>query len=55
MVKRELSQKAKLLNYQIIYVPILTYGHKLLVEMSEWDCEYKQQNWAPFKGWYDSP
>ncbi len=29
MVKKELSQKAKLLIYQFIYVPTLTYGHEL--------------------------
>ncbi|MDF4981257.1 hypothetical protein P3565_23090, partial [Vibrio parahaemolyticus] len=28
VVKTELSQKAKLLIYQSIYVPTLTYGHK---------------------------
>lgn len=31
VVKRELSQKVKLLIYQSIYVPTLTYGHKLWV------------------------
>ncbi|KAK3522195.1 hypothetical protein QTP70_027689 [Hemibagrus guttatus] len=31
VVKKELSQKAKLLIYQSIYVPTLTYGHKLWV------------------------
>ncbi|XP_048857101.1 uncharacterized protein LOC125724452 [Brienomyrus brachyistius] len=31
MVKRELSQKAKLSIYQSIYVPTLTYGHELWV------------------------
>ncbi|KAF7650109.1 hypothetical protein LDENG_00131220, partial [Lucifuga dentata] len=31
MVKRELSQKARLSIYQSIYVPILTYGHELWV------------------------
>uniref|UniRef100_A0A8C6LCZ4 Reverse transcriptase domain-containing protein n=1 Tax=Nothobranchius furzeri TaxID=105023 RepID=A0A8C6LCZ4_NOTFU len=31
MVKRELSQKAKLSIYRLIYVPTLTYGHELWV------------------------
>ena len=31
VVKKEMSQKAKLSIYQSIYVPILTYGNKLLV------------------------
>jgi len=31
VVKRELSRKAKLSIYQSIYVPTLTYGHKLCV------------------------
>ena len=31
VVKKELSQKAKLLNYRSSYVPTLTYGHKLWV------------------------
>jgi len=31
VVKKELSQKAKLLIYRSIYVPTLTYGHKLWV------------------------
>ena len=31
MVKRVLSRKAKLLIYQSIYIPTLTYGHDLLV------------------------
>ncbi|KAK0147518.1 hypothetical protein N1851_012990 [Merluccius polli] len=31
VVKRELSQKAKLLIYQAIYIPTLTYGHQLWV------------------------
>ncbi|KAK0135552.1 hypothetical protein N1851_028597 [Merluccius polli] len=31
VVKRELSQKAKLSIYQSIYVPVLTYGHELWV------------------------
>ncbi|KAK3510413.1 hypothetical protein QTP70_005909 [Hemibagrus guttatus] len=31
VVKKELSQKAKLLIYQSIYVPTLTYGHELWV------------------------
>jgi len=31
VVKRELSQKAKLSIYRSIYVPTLTYGHKLWV------------------------
>ncbi|KAF7656129.1 hypothetical protein LDENG_00046000, partial [Lucifuga dentata] len=31
VVKRELSQKARLTIYQSIYVPILTYGHELWV------------------------
>ncbi len=31
MVKRELSQKAKLLIYQSIFVPTLTYGHEFWV------------------------
>ena len=31
VVKKELSQKAKLSIYQSIYVPTLTYGHKLWV------------------------
>ncbi len=31
VVKRELSQKAKLLIYQSIYVPTLTYGHEFWV------------------------
>ncbi|KAF7652554.1 hypothetical protein LDENG_00095270 [Lucifuga dentata] len=31
VVKRELSQKARLSIYQSIYVPILTYGHELWV------------------------
>uniref|UniRef100_A0A8C6LXR3 Reverse transcriptase domain-containing protein n=1 Tax=Nothobranchius furzeri TaxID=105023 RepID=A0A8C6LXR3_NOTFU len=31
MVKRELSQKARLSTYRSIYVPILTYGHELWV------------------------
>uniref|UniRef100_A0A8C6MDS9 TGF-beta family profile domain-containing protein n=1 Tax=Nothobranchius furzeri TaxID=105023 RepID=A0A8C6MDS9_NOTFU len=31
VVKRELSQKAKLSIYRSIYVPILTYGHELWV------------------------
>jgi len=30
-VKRELSRKAKLSIYRSIYVPTLTYGHKLWV------------------------
>lgn len=30
MVKRELSQKAKLSIYQSIYIPTLTCDHKLL-------------------------
>ena len=29
VVKKELSQKAKLSIYQSVYVPTLTYGHKL--------------------------
>ena len=31
VVKRELNQKAKLLIYRSIFVPTLTYGHKLWV------------------------
>ena len=31
VVKKELSQKAKLSIYWSIYVPILTYGHELWV------------------------
>ncbi|KAF7644351.1 hypothetical protein LDENG_00223640 [Lucifuga dentata] len=31
MVKRELSQKARLSIYQSVYIPILTYGHELWV------------------------
>ena len=31
VVKRELSQKAKLSIYRSIYVPTLTYGHELWV------------------------
>ena len=31
VVKRELSQKAKLSIYRPIYVPTLTYGHELWV------------------------
>ncbi len=31
VVKRELSSKARLLTYQLIYVPTLTYGHELWV------------------------
>ncbi|KAK3544846.1 hypothetical protein QTP86_027521 [Hemibagrus guttatus] len=31
VVKKELSRKAKLLIYQSIYVPTLTYGHELWV------------------------
>ncbi|MDF4405451.1 reverse transcriptase domain-containing protein, partial [Vibrio parahaemolyticus] len=31
VVKRELSQKARLLIYRLIYVPTLTYGHELWV------------------------
>ena len=31
VVKRELSRKAKLLIYQSIFVPTLTYGHELWV------------------------
>ncbi|TWW77392.1 hypothetical protein D4764_12G0007820 [Takifugu flavidus] len=31
VVKRELSQKAKLLIYRSIFVPTLTYGHELWV------------------------
>ena len=31
VVKRELSQKAKLSIYQSVYVPTLTYGHELWV------------------------
>ena len=31
MVKKELSQKAKLSLYQSIYVPALTYGHRLWI------------------------
>ncbi|KAK0130608.1 putative uncharacterized transposon-derived protein F52C9.6 [Merluccius polli] len=31
VVKRELSQKANLSIYQLIYVPALTYGHELWV------------------------
>ncbi|KAK3518331.1 hypothetical protein QTP86_003614 [Hemibagrus guttatus] len=31
MVKKELSRKVKLLIYQSIYVPTLTYGHELWV------------------------
>ncbi len=31
VVKKELSRKAKLSIYQSIYVPTLTYGHKLWV------------------------
>ena len=31
VVKKELSQKAKLSIYQLVYVPTLTYGHKLWV------------------------
>ena len=31
VVKRELSQKAKLSIYQLIFVPTLTYGHELWV------------------------
>ena len=31
VVKRELSQKAKLSIYKSIYVPTLTYGHELWV------------------------
>ena len=29
--KRELSPKAKLSVYWLVYIPILTYGHKLWV------------------------
>ena len=31
VVKRELTQKAKLSIYRSIYVPTLTYGHKLWI------------------------
>lgn len=31
VVKKELSQKTKLSIYQLIYIPIFTYGHKLWV------------------------
>ena len=31
VVKRELSRKAKLSNYQSIFVPAFTYGHELWV------------------------
>ena len=31
VVKRELSRKAKLLIYQSIFIPALTYGHELWV------------------------
>ena len=31
VVKRELSQKAKLSIYRSIYIPTLTYGHELWV------------------------
>lgn len=31
VVKRELSRKAKLFNYQSIYLQTLTYGHELWV------------------------
>ncbi|KAK3528482.1 hypothetical protein QTP70_000305 [Hemibagrus guttatus] len=37
VVKKELSRKAKLLIYQSIYVPTLTYGHELWV-MTERNC-----------------
>ena len=31
VVKRELSQKAKLSIYRSVYIPTLTYGHELWV------------------------
>jgi len=38
VVKRELSQKAKLSIYRSVYIPTLTYGHELWVVTERMRC-----------------
>ena len=44
VVKKELSQKAKLSIYRSIYVPTLTYGHEL------WVVTERTRKWASSAG-----
>ena len=48
VVKRELSQKAKLSIYRSIYVPTLTYGHELWVvtERTRSRIQAAEMSWA---------
>lgn len=47
MVKRELSPKAKLRINQLIYVSVLTYGHKLCIvkERIRWWIQAVEMSW----------
>lgn len=42
VLKKKLSQKARLFFYRSIYIPILTYGQELWVMTKEQDLGYKQ-------------
>ena len=55
VVKKELSQKAKLSIYRSIYVPALTYDHKLWVMTEKRDRGYKRLKWASSTGCLGSP
>ena len=53
VVKKELSQKAKLTIYRSIYVPTLTYGHEVWVVTER--TRYKRPKWASTAGCLGSP
>ena len=51
--KKELSRKAKLSIYPSIYVPTLTYGHKLWVvtERTRWRIQVAELSFLRRGGW----
>ncbi len=54
MVKKELSQKAKLSIYQSIYVPALTYGHELWVVTERMRLRIQAAEMSFLRGWLGS-
>uniref|UniRef100_A0A8C6LH54 DUF4371 domain-containing protein n=1 Tax=Nothobranchius furzeri TaxID=105023 RepID=A0A8C6LH54_NOTFU len=51
VVKRELSQKARLSIYRSIYVPILTYGHELWVMTERMRLQIQAAEMSFLRGW----
>ena len=55
VMKRELSQKAKLSIYRSISIPTLTYEGWVMTETMDTDHGYKRPKWVFSGGWPASP